>query len=146
MFNDPIHGHITIPPLLVRIIDTPQFQRLRDIKQLGGTYYVFPGATHNRFEHSIGYVCVCVSGGDFVQGLGRCNIFQTVLIISETLYRIANIFTTRWYAHVYIAAGYKWNIMSCAWHTPDNNSKLAQQTGNSRFIPHNPVLMLKLGI
>ncbi|XP_053101217.1 deoxynucleoside triphosphate triphosphohydrolase SAMHD1 isoform X2 [Hemicordylus capensis] len=54
VFNDPIHGHIEIHPLLVRIIDTPQFQRLRYIKQLGGTYYVFPGASHNRFEHSIG--------------------------------------------------------------------------------------------
>uniref|UniRef100_A0A8D0G4C8 Deoxynucleoside triphosphate triphosphohydrolase SAMHD1 n=1 Tax=Sphenodon punctatus TaxID=8508 RepID=A0A8D0G4C8_SPHPU len=54
VFNDPIHGHIEIHPLLVRIIDTPQFQRLRYIKQLGGTYYVFPGASHNRFEHSLG--------------------------------------------------------------------------------------------
>ncbi|XP_077191362.1 deoxynucleoside triphosphate triphosphohydrolase SAMHD1 isoform X2 [Paroedura picta] len=54
VFNDPIHGHIEMHPLLVRIIDTPQFQRLRYIKQLGGTYYVFPGATHNRFEHSLG--------------------------------------------------------------------------------------------
>ncbi|XP_059905113.1 deoxynucleoside triphosphate triphosphohydrolase SAMHD1-like isoform X4 [Gadus macrocephalus] len=54
VFNDPIHGHIELHPLLVKIIDTPQFQRLRNIKQLGGVYYVFPGASHNRFEHSIG--------------------------------------------------------------------------------------------
>ncbi|NXD16106.1 SAMH1 triphosphohydrolase, partial [Nothocercus nigrocapillus] len=54
VFNDPIHGHIEIHPLLIRIIDTPQFQRLRYIKQLGGTYFVFPGASHNRFEHSLG--------------------------------------------------------------------------------------------
>ncbi|XP_033009135.1 deoxynucleoside triphosphate triphosphohydrolase SAMHD1-like isoform X2 [Lacerta agilis] len=54
VFNDPIHGHIEMHPLLVRIIDTPQFQRLRYIKQLGGCYYVFPGASHNRFEHSLG--------------------------------------------------------------------------------------------
>ncbi|XP_060087008.1 deoxynucleoside triphosphate triphosphohydrolase SAMHD1 [Heteronotia binoei] len=54
VFNDPIHGHFEMHPLLVRIIDTPQFQRLRYIKQLGGTYYVFPGASHNRFEHSLG--------------------------------------------------------------------------------------------
>jgi len=54
VFNDPIHGHIELHPLMVRIIDTPQFQRLRYIKQLGGGYYVFPGAAHNRFEHSIG--------------------------------------------------------------------------------------------
>ncbi|XP_075701887.1 deoxynucleoside triphosphate triphosphohydrolase SAMHD1-like [Rhinoderma darwinii] len=52
--NDPIHGHIELHPLLIRIIDTPQFQRLRYIKQLGGIYFVFPGASHNRFEHSIG--------------------------------------------------------------------------------------------
>ncbi|NXA99682.1 SAMH1 triphosphohydrolase, partial [Cnemophilus loriae] len=54
VFNDPIHGHIEMHPLLVQIIDTPQFQRLRYIKQLGGTYFVFPGASHNRFEHSLG--------------------------------------------------------------------------------------------
>ena len=35
VFNDPIHGHIELHPLMVRIIDTPQFQRLRYIKQLG---------------------------------------------------------------------------------------------------------------
>ncbi|ESO90256.1 hypothetical protein LOTGIDRAFT_123571, partial [Lottia gigantea] len=54
IFNDPVHGTIELHPLCVRIIDTPQFQRLRRIKQLGGGYSVFPGATHNRFEHSIG--------------------------------------------------------------------------------------------
>ncbi|XP_076023307.1 deoxynucleoside triphosphate triphosphohydrolase SAMHD1-like [Genypterus blacodes] len=54
VFNDPIHGHVELHPLLIKIMDTPQFQRLRHIKQLGGAYFVFPGASHNRFEHSIG--------------------------------------------------------------------------------------------
>uniref|UniRef100_A0A9J7XP34 HD/PDEase domain-containing protein n=1 Tax=Cyprinus carpio carpio TaxID=630221 RepID=A0A9J7XP34_CYPCA len=60
--NDSIHGHIELHPLLVKIIDTPQFQRLRHIKQLGGAYWVFPGASHNRFEHSIGvaYLAGCM--------------------------------------------------------------------------------------
>ncbi|XP_036606116.1 deoxynucleoside triphosphate triphosphohydrolase SAMHD1 isoform X1 [Trichosurus vulpecula] len=62
IFNDPIHGHIDLHPLLIRIIDTPQFQRLRYIKQLGGSYYVFPGGSHNRFEHSlgVGYLAGCL--------------------------------------------------------------------------------------
>ncbi|XP_069608082.1 deoxynucleoside triphosphate triphosphohydrolase SAMHD1-like [Ranitomeya imitator] len=62
IFNDPVHGHIELHPLLVCFIDTPQFQRLRYVKQLGGQYYVFPGASHNRFEHSIGvaYLAGCL--------------------------------------------------------------------------------------
>ncbi|XP_062314410.1 deoxynucleoside triphosphate triphosphohydrolase SAMHD1 [Osmerus eperlanus] len=77
VFNDPIHGHVEMHPLLVRIIDTPQFQRLRFIKQLGGTYFVFPGATHNRFEHSIG---VGHLAGRLVQEL---NDRQPELLISR---------------------------------------------------------------
>ncbi|XP_053400924.1 deoxynucleoside triphosphate triphosphohydrolase SAMHD1-like [Mercenaria mercenaria] len=56
IFDDPIHGQMGFHPLCVKIIDTPQFQRLRYIKQLGTCYLVFPGASHNRFEHSLG-VC-----------------------------------------------------------------------------------------
>ncbi|KAF9910748.1 SAM domain and HD [Lobosporangium transversale] len=52
--NDPIHGHVLLDNDCLQCIDTPQFQRLRDLKQLGSAYFVFPGATHNRFEHSIG--------------------------------------------------------------------------------------------
>lgn len=50
---DTIHGFIQVGEHLLNIIDTPEFQRLRDIKQLGATHYVFPSATHTRFEHSI---------------------------------------------------------------------------------------------
>lgn len=53
-FNDPIHGHIELSYLACKVIDTPQFQRLRDISQLGGVYFVFPGAASKRFEHSLG--------------------------------------------------------------------------------------------
>ncbi|KAL9656902.1 hypothetical protein ABK040_006994 [Willaertia magna] len=54
IINDPVHGFIALPIELFKIIDTVIFQRLRDLKQLGAMYYVFPGATHKRFEHSLG--------------------------------------------------------------------------------------------
>ncbi|XP_061082924.1 deoxynucleoside triphosphate triphosphohydrolase SAMHD1-like [Conger conger] len=66
VFNDPIHGSIELHTLLVSIIDTPQFQRLRHIKQLGATDFVFPGACHTRFEHSIG---VCYLAGELMNAL-----------------------------------------------------------------------------
>ena len=51
---DPIHGLMQLDGLFAEIVDTPQFQRLRDLKQLGSAYFIFPGASHNRFEHSLG--------------------------------------------------------------------------------------------
>jgi HD superfamily phosphohydrolase len=53
--NDPIYGLIEIPGgLIMSLIEHPYFQRLRRIMQLGLTHYVYPGATHNRFHHSLG--------------------------------------------------------------------------------------------
>jgi len=51
---DSIHGYITLSSNCMSIINTPEFHRLRNIKQMGPCYYVFPGASHNRFEHSLG--------------------------------------------------------------------------------------------
>ncbi|MHA1243579.1 MAG: HD domain-containing protein [Candidatus Heimdallarchaeota archaeon] len=52
--KDPIHGYIFIDSLSKQLIDTPYFQRLRRIKQLSGSEFVYPGANHTRFEHSLG--------------------------------------------------------------------------------------------
>ena len=55
VFNDPIHGFIKIPfDIIYDIIEHPYFQRLRRIKQLGLTDYVYPGALHTRFHHALG--------------------------------------------------------------------------------------------
>jgi HD superfamily phosphohydrolase len=51
---DEIHGYIELDELALRIIDLDVFQRLRRIKQLGVTFYVYPGAVHTRFSHSLG--------------------------------------------------------------------------------------------
>lgn len=52
--QDPVHGLIKLEDWQISIIDTPQFQRLRRIKQLGFANLVYPGANHTRFEHSLG--------------------------------------------------------------------------------------------
>ena len=55
IINDPVYGFITIPSeLIADIISHPYFQRLRHIKQLGLTNYVYPGAMHTRFQHALG--------------------------------------------------------------------------------------------
>ncbi|KAL3835942.1 hypothetical protein ACJMK2_021403, partial [Sinanodonta woodiana] len=51
---DPVHGIIHLDELAVKIIDTLYFQRLRYVKQLAFADFVYPGATHTRFSHSIG--------------------------------------------------------------------------------------------
>ncbi|MGN0177685.1 MAG: HD domain-containing protein [Methanobrevibacter sp.] len=52
--RDSVYGDITLNEFEVKIMDMPQFQRLRRIKQLGLISLIYPGATHTRFEHSIG--------------------------------------------------------------------------------------------
>lgn len=51
---DPLYGFIHLTALEWEIIHSPFYQRLRWIKQLGFSFYVFPGAEHSRFGHSIG--------------------------------------------------------------------------------------------
>ncbi len=55
IINDPVHGFIKIPSAFIyEIIEHPFFQRLRRIRQLGLTSYVYPGAMHTRFQHALG--------------------------------------------------------------------------------------------
>ncbi|XP_078310162.1 deoxynucleoside triphosphate triphosphohydrolase SAMHD1-like isoform X3 [Crassostrea virginica] len=89
IINDPIWGPIELHPLCVRVIDTPEFQRLRSIKQLGGCSYVYPGACHNRFEHSIGtsYLAGCLGRAlqkkINEQGLGKLEISEKEILCLE---------------------------------------------------------------
>lgn len=52
--RDPVHGDIPLTTEELRILDTAEMQRLRDVRQLGTAYLVYPGAQHSRFEHSVG--------------------------------------------------------------------------------------------
>lgn len=52
--KDPVHGYIYITKNEKEIIDSYPFQRLRRLRQLAGSEYVYPGANHTRFEHCLG--------------------------------------------------------------------------------------------
>ena len=55
LFSDPVHGFISVPKnLILDLIQTPEVQRLRRIRQLGVGHLVFPGAEHTRFNHALG--------------------------------------------------------------------------------------------
>lgn len=61
VINDPVHGSIELDPndklidkVLIDLIDTPEFQRLRRVRQLGFGFLTYPGAEHSRFGHCLG--------------------------------------------------------------------------------------------
>jgi len=55
---DNIHGYITLNRVEARILETSYYQRLRWVRQLGFTFYIFPGATHTRHAHALGVLYV----------------------------------------------------------------------------------------
>jgi len=54
VIKDAIHGNVYISDAELKLIDTPEVQRLRGIKQMAVAYLIYPGANHTRFEHSLG--------------------------------------------------------------------------------------------
>lgn len=56
--NDPVYGGIGITKMELALIDTPVFQRLRGLRQLARVNFVFPGAEHSRYVHSLGVLYI----------------------------------------------------------------------------------------
>lgn len=54
IIRDPLWNNVRVDAVTLRLVDTPVFQRLRYVRQLGLAYLVYPGATHTRFEHALG--------------------------------------------------------------------------------------------
>lgn len=72
IINDPVHGFITIPAnLAYELIAHPYMQRLRNIKQAGLTYLVYPGACHNRFQHALGAMHLMTQAVEALQAKGH---------------------------------------------------------------------------
>jgi uncharacterized protein len=75
--RDPIHGTMEVSDAEAMILDSRAYQRLRQIKQLGFAEFSFPGATHNRFLHSL--------GATHVAGLAFDAIFRHHKFSSEKI-------------------------------------------------------------
>lgn len=71
IINDPVYGFISISnDLIFSLIQHPYFQRLRNIKQLGLTNLVYPGASHTRFQHSLGVMHLMQEALDVLKNKG----------------------------------------------------------------------------
>ena len=76
--KDPLYGYVEIEEWLMKYVDTPEFQRLRNIRQTGYAS-LYPGVLHNRFVHSLG---VFYLGNKAIQNF-RENVEQNSAISSN---------------------------------------------------------------
>lgn len=71
IFNDPVYGFVTVPyGIIFDLIEHPYFQRLRRIKQVSLTHYVYPGALHTRFHHALGAFHLMTQSIDVLRAKG----------------------------------------------------------------------------
>jgi len=82
IIRDAIHGDIELTQDEAKVLDSPELQRLRAIKQLGTAYLVYPGCTHTRFEHSLGTMAVSKRIIEAIQDSGQRVSAQTKKLIS----------------------------------------------------------------
>lgn len=72
IINDPVYGFIKIPyDIIFDLIELPLFQRMRRIRQLGMTHFVYPGANHTRFQHAIGAMHLMGQAIDVIRSKGH---------------------------------------------------------------------------
>lgn len=85
--RDSVYGDISLNPFEVEIMDMPQFQRLRRIRQLGLINLIYPGATHTRFEHCVGTMNL---GSKLAEELGLENDEIDLIRVSALLHDIGH--------------------------------------------------------
>jgi hypothetical protein len=86
--SDPVHTSIGLSKIELDIINAPSFQRLRNVKQLGLAYLIFPGADYSRFSHSIG---VCHVTGQILTALSENCPSVKITASDIQLYRLAGL-------------------------------------------------------
>ena len=92
LYRDPVHDTIALAPdsvegrLLMDLLDTPEMQRLRRIRQLGLSHFVYHGAEHSRFAHSVGCAWLATRMLDQVaRGAGALSAESRLVTIAAAL-------------------------------------------------------------
>jgi HD superfamily phosphohydrolase len=75
--RDPVHGYVKMTEVERDLVDSPFVQRLRRVHQLAGSYLVYPGAVHTRFEHSVGAMHVAGQIAESLTGASYMDADQT---------------------------------------------------------------------
>ncbi|XP_055609657.1 deoxynucleoside triphosphate triphosphohydrolase SAMHD1 [Uranotaenia lowii] len=110
---DAVHGMVTYPPFVREVVDTCEFQRLRNLKQLGTSTKVFPCATHTRFEHCLG---VCHLAGKLLKTLEKnsgvqvSNIHRKCVVLAALLHDVGHgPFSHMWEDFVHSGSDKSWS-------------------------------------
>ncbi|QQG48337.1 MAG: HD domain-containing protein [archaeon] len=74
--RDPVHGYVKLTEVERELVDSPFVQRLRRIHQLAGSYLVYPGAVHTRFEHVVGAMHVAGMIAESLHGFSELSVDQ----------------------------------------------------------------------
>jgi hypothetical protein len=86
-FRDPIHGDLAFDGVIEELILSPEFQRLSEVKQLGLTDKVYPGANHTRFSHALG---ACYLAGEITRRLKVPEADRLLIQIAALLHDIGH--------------------------------------------------------
>ena len=96
-YHDPLHGAIALDgsdpteALLIRLIDTPAFQRLRRVRQLGSASLTFHGAESSRFTHSLGVVAIARRAFDRLASVySQLQPYRIVVLCAALLHDIGH--------------------------------------------------------
>ncbi|XP_053684845.1 deoxynucleoside triphosphate triphosphohydrolase SAMHD1 homolog [Sabethes cyaneus] len=135
--HDAVHGKVTYPGYVREIVDTPQFQRLRNLKQLGVSSSAFPCSTHTRFEHCLG---VCYLAGKLLRtleknsGIQISDIHRKCVMLAALLHDVGHgPFSHMWENFVHSGSDKDWTHeqsscdMACQLFA-DNNIQLSQES------------------
>lgn len=85
--RDSVHGNLSLNEFEIKVLDSPEVQRLRRIKQLGFISLIYPGANHSRFEHSIGAMFL---GSKLADHLELSDSHKKLVRISALLHDIGH--------------------------------------------------------